>query len=490
MKHHLSLFVLVSATLLACTEYKLEEDGDRDDGLEEEGVPDIQVNPAEVNFGDVKVNDTMEHVEVVTVANVGTADLHIQGIELEDPVTPFQVSAIQSVLIAPQQSTQFEVSYTPETAVESTTYILIDNDDPDTPTAMVAIVGNGLAPVISIDPSEYDFGTLYVGCENVLPVTISNIGNDTLVLSSFSYNTGSTDIQFGGVDPAYDSLVAMDGTISLAAPGSLDPSSVVVNVNYRPIDDYADVAYLYVTSNDPYTPEALAQQTGNGAIYGTQTDIFEQPVKGMTDIVFALDRSGSMATDLAQVAANFDVYVNTLVGLDADFHVAATVNDDGCIVGSEVYIDNSFSASDAEATISVMEDISGAYGANTERAFMLLEACLSSDNLDPGGCNEGLVREDARLNLIGVSDEREQSVNSWSYYVTLFQSMKDDPDDVVMHAVGGDYPSGCGDAEPYANFYEATVATGGVFLSICATDWGSHLELLAEGSTADRKSVV
>ena len=89
---------------------------------------------------------------------------------------------------------------------------------------------------------------------------------------------------------------------------------------------------------------------------------------------------------------------------------------------------------------------------------------------------------------MGVSDEPEQSVNNYSYYVSLFQSLKSDPDDVIFHAIGGDYPSGCGSASAYTGFYEATVATGGLFLSICATDWGSHLEALAEGSTADLSS--
>ena len=46
-------------------------------------------------------------------------------------------------------------------------------------------------------------------------------------------------------------------------------------------------------------------------------------------------------------------------------------------------------------------------------------------------------------------------------------------------------PSGCGGNSAYTSFYEATVATGGLFLSICATDFGSHLETLAEGSAAD-----
>jgi len=133
-----------------------------------------------------------------------------------------------------------------------------------------------------------------------------------------------------------------------------------------------------------------------------------------------------------------------------------------------------------------MINLGGSYGSNTERGFMLLESALAQTGT--GDCNDGLIREDATLNLVGVSDEPEQSVNNYTYYVALFQSLKDDPDDVVIHAIGGNYPSGCGSAAAYTGFYEATVATGGMFLSICALDWGEHLELLAEGSTADLSS--
>ena len=127
-------------------------------------------------------------------------------------------------------------------------------------------------------------------------------------------------------------------------------------------------------------------------------------------------------------------------------------------------------------------------GYNTERAFSLFEAALSSANIKSGGCNDGFYREDATLSLVGVSDEPEQSVNPYTYYVSLFQSMKSDSDDVVMHAIGGDYPTGCSSASAYTGFYEATVATGGLFLSICATDFGTYLEALAEGSAADLTS--
>jgi hypothetical protein len=253
------------------------------------------------------------------------------------------------------------------------------------------------------------------------------------------------------------------------------------------MDEVGDQAFLTVTSNDPYTTDVLVTQEGMGEIFSEALDNFEQPLKGATDIIFAVDRSCSMDDDIINVQNNFGTFVATLASMDADYHVVATVEDNGCINGSDLYIDNSFSSSDATTTITSMINLGGSYGANTEMAFMLLESCLA-ESLSSGGCNYGLIREDATLALVGVSDEVEQSVNDWSHYVGLFQGLKNDPDDVIIHAIGGDYPSGCGGNDPYTGMYEASVATGGLFLSICATDWGSHLEALAEGSAADLSS--
>jgi len=169
------------------------------------------------------------------------------------------------------------------------------------------------------------------------------------------------------------------------------------------------------------------------------------------------------------------------VARGGDYRIMATVEDNGCINGADLYIDNTYAAADAQAVMSTMVAYDSTYASNTERAFMLLEANLSQTG--SGDCNEGAIREDSVLNLVGVSDEPEQSTNNYTYYVALFQSLRDDPDKLVMHAVGGDYPSGCGGNAAYTGYYEATVATGGLFLSICATDWGEHLAVLTEGTT-------
>jgi hypothetical protein len=81
-------------------------------------------------------------------------------------------------------------------------------------------------------------------------------------------------------------------------------------------------------------------------------------------------------------------------------------------------------------------------------------------------------------------DEPDQSEHDYTYYVDLCRSLKDHPKDVMMNAIAGDYPSGCGSAVPGTGYYEAASATGGLFLSICAADWAPHFEQLVEACAA------
>ncbi|MCP4805368.1 MAG: choice-of-anchor D domain-containing protein [Proteobacteria bacterium] len=484
------MMISILAFGLGCSDYKVAP---TDSGAlpgDDDFAPDISTDPTFYDFGSLQVGERESLTIPIQILNDGDSDLRIMDVHLSDADSAYDLGVVESVLVPPGRSTAFTVTFTPETAVQYEVAVLIDSNDPDEPTYEVPLSGLGIAPIVEVLPSEYDFGTLYIGCEGLLPVSIGNAGNDDLVVDDLVYSTGSTDL-------AFDADVAENGDFEVEPWEILPGAEVEVWIDYAPLDEYQDVAYLQVFSNDPVQPTAQATQNGNGALAGQNTDVFEQPINGETDILFAVDWSGSMSEDVANVEANFGTFVSTLASMDAEYHVAVVTEDDGCVnypAGTQPWIDNSMSVVDQEDVFSTMlcEQYSGSScrssGANTERAFMLLEAALKTSNVGTGGCNEGFYREDATLSLVGVSDEPEQSVNPYTYYVSLFQGMKDDADDVVMHAIGGDYPGGCGGNDAYTGFYEATVATGGLFLSICATDFGSHLEALAEGSAADLTS--
>jgi hypothetical protein len=198
-----------------------------------------------------------------------------------------------------------------------------------------------------------------------------------------------------------------------------------------------------------------------------------------------------MYGDIANVQANFSAFITTLASMDSDYHVAVVVEDSGCVLGGDTYIDNTMSESDQQAIFTTMIGTSANQGSNTERIFSLFESALSSTNRNNNGCNGGFYRDDAKLNLIAVSDEPEQSSNPYTYYTSLFQSLKQDTDDLAMHAIAADNPnngsSTCG-ASYNARYEDATIDTSGIYLSICATDWGSHLETLAENASQDLSS--
>lgn len=489
MKNPVLLSVI--GLMFACQEYEIKETNQGLNDLSDDGAPDIQVTPSVINFPNIDATGGTQAQEIVIVSNVGDVDLHIEDLYVDDDTGPFSLNAITSALIPPMGQAQFAVTFAPQTAANNRGYALIESDDPDTPVAEIQLNGVGVAPVIDITPSEYDFGMLYVGCDSSQPLTISNIGTADLIVDSFDWSTASNDLSFDALEPVNGPL-----------PWTIAPSqSVDVFVDYAPMDSISDASFLTVSSNDPYLPEALVTQDGLGEIYDTHEDNFVQPLAGSSDIIFAVDRSCSMYDDIALMNQNFEAFVNTLQGMNSDYHVAAVVGDNGCVYGGDKFIDNSFSGGDAETTIATMIDCFSSsncnmnvpYATYTEAAFSLFESFLSESvdingAPDPGGCNYGVVRQNAKLNLVGVSDEPEQSVNTYGYYVSLFQGLKTNPDDVVFHAIGGDYPSGCGGNDAYTGMYEASVATGGLFLSICATDWATQLEALAEGSAQDLTS--
>jgi len=124
---------------------------------------------------------------------------------------------------------------------------------------------------------------------------------------------------------------------------------------------------------------------------------------------------------------------------------------------------------------------------NTEMGFTLVDNALSEANLT--GCNADLLRDKAHLNIVHVSDEPEQSAMTVSEYLYTLETVKNRPEAFTVHAVAPDYPAGCpGNNFPPTGYYEATMATEGLFQSICSSDWGENLNNLAESTVVTQKS--
>ncbi len=322
-------------------------------------------------------------------------------------------------------------------------------------------------PVMEVDTESWDFGLVEVDCEDSVPVTVSNTGTSDLLVSTASL-TGDSELSH---DLPVPTVVAAGGSASFEA-------------SFAPADEGSYAASLLVSSNDPRGDATLdlAGESDWASISESFTASIDEP-ELVADVILAVDRSGSMNDDITGLTAGLVGMTDALLEAGVDYQIAATVEDDGCINGSDIWIDDSYSATDAETVMETMVNLGGTYGSNTERAFMLLEAALTETV--SGGCNEGLVREGASLHLVGVSDEPDQSVSSYSTYLTTFETYVDSNDLLYVHGIGGDNPSGCGSASAYTGIYEATVATGGTLVSICTTDWETTMATMGDAMVVE-----
>ncbi len=410
-----------------------------------------------VDFGTVDLADAPLY-ELVSLKNEGDATLYLGDLSLDDPDTPFGLEFLGDPVLEPYQWASLEIELRAEALGELRTTANIESNDPFG-TRGIILRADARGGELSLDPPAEDLGTLSVGCPASTELRV--------------YNSGNADLLITEVD-----LEQVGQTFTLEAtelPFTLVPTEYRdLQLDYTPVEEGSDTVIITVTSDDPIEPARSATISAGATIDTWTEESFDVPIHGRMDMIIAVDKSGSMQDWLTRLLTAFGGFHQILDQAGIDFQIAVTQADDGCINGSNIWIDNGFTESEAESTIETMVNLGGSYASNTERAFMLLEAALAET--PTGGCNEGLLREDASLHLMGISDEAEQSVNSWSYYLGLFQAYNPG---VTLHAIGGPVPEGCTGAAAYDGMYEATQATGGGFYSICDKDWSGNLEELA-----------
>ena len=453
--------LVVVLALTACSDQNFSKVSDQNTGDE----PNIEVAPALLQFGTASREDDAI-VQSFTVKSTGVIALNIDSIVLDgDNAASFTVlTDISGTTMPPGTETTVDVAFEPMGANQQFATATVISDDPDEPLVPVELYGEGAVPELQIDPDPLDFGTSYVGCDNELQVELSNIGTDTLVIDSF-LQEGDAEIWLS----SHDSL-----------PISLEPGELTqAFFAFGPENEGAYTGAFSVTSNEPLGTR-VADQLGTGAFAGWYEDVWEIPSDPPTDILFAIDQSGSMSDDQRRLADNFTIFIGLLSSYSNDWQIIIANNDNGCN-------QTGILTPSTPGYQTLFTDQVGRGGESYTEALLTVGARAAEAASYAGGCNYGFMRDGAALHLVLVSDEPEQSSwlsgESWSTLVTRVQDAKGDPGMVKISAIAGDYPSGCGSADPGDGYYQAAGATGGEFISICS-DWAdtSTLEQLAHAS--------
>ncbi len=426
------------------------------------GVGDILVEPAELDFGALGSGEV--GTAMFTVSNIGPEEsiLTVSGVTIGGASGGFTILTAETELtLVGGTSTDIEVAYSPQGANAQTATSIVASDDEDEKKVTVNLLGQGLVPELQVNPSPVVFGAEYVGCSKTMDVKLTNVGTDQLVVGDLAMSGGA---EFSLTNPN-------------VLPLTLDPGvGADVQITFYADDEKSFSGALVAQSNEPIGSRTT-DVSGSGE-YGTEkTDTWDVPTDPPADIVFFVDQSGSMDDDQQSLATNFSGFISQLNNYTTDWHIEVINDDDGC--NNSGLLMSTTPGYEAKFEAAVTKG-----GGNWTESGLHVTS-VGVDNSDLGECNEKLLRPDALLHIIMVSDEPEQGPKSWSEEVNRVIGKKGDASLVKFSAIAGDYPSGCsskGNSADYGSgYYEAVNATGGLFLSICS-NWATSVKALADAS--------
>lgn len=460
------MFWAILATLLGCNDYAIKTVEVRE--------PDILVHPEHINFGHL-VSGIEEESETFTVTNTGDEDLKILAPVLVSGNSRYSLQTDQTEYVIPGgELIEFELKYKPETFEANGAYIDIESNDEDESLSRITVEGYGDAPVMSVSPLTFDYGTISIGCDNEERITVRNDGNMDLIITSMTQMvTQPVDILFelGSLPPA---------------PWILMPGQEIdFLVSYIPTDIGFDDSQITIQGNDPNLPEVISAQWGHGDVEKWFSQSWQQEEMPILDILWVIDNSGSMRIFQQNLSNNIGSFMTAFVQTGADYRMAVITTDR---YNFNTIIEPSTPNAQLALANLVMQ---GTYGSGHETGLEEAYMSLSSGSGAPGG---DFFREDATLVLIFVSDEPDWSAGDWSQYISFYDNLKT-PGNFVPYGVIRDPPSGCTyttsngqlrNAQYGSGYWDLIDYYGGSWYSICAQDWGVQLQDLAGQVTGRR----
>ena len=367
----------------------------------------------------------------------------------------------------------------------------------------VGVRGSGARRDIEVLPSKVEFGLITLGCKSRPEIiTIYNLGDLPLDIEDIRIGNGSDD-KF---------ILKNLPTLPMQLGGSGNMQSVSFMAQFEPTFEGEHTGRVEIVSDDQDEQMYVVPLLGEGTTIAHQTDEFVQIDHPMVDLLWVVDHSGSMNDEQELLRDNFNTFISEAVTWDADMNVAMTTvdmeeaegGDMGEFQGSPKIIN--FGAPDgsgmsANAAIEAFKDNSTeGSGGGTEKGLAAGHAALSPPMLteteqNPGP-NDIFIRDDAKLSIIFVSDEEDQSIPDTDFYVDFFKSKKGyrNVNLLEVYAIVGDPDpnGGCGDANSSTgasatagNRYvevadRCNPHSGEHFISVCDRDWGPVFSTIAE----------
>ncbi len=316
-------------------------------------------------------------------------------------------------------------------------------------------------PRMEVSPDGLTFAEVGIGCTVTHDVTLISVGQQPLEIVDVDLQTASSEL----------TVTLLEQTPIVLPPGD----SAYFTVEYTPADEVDDHAFVVIDNNDPTNVEASVYVETTTDADSFVEDAFVQVTTPSVDVLWVLDNSSSMVEEQDFLKSTILTFVETGIPSPALFHLGVVTTDDNLLQGSpNVLTTDMLDVVEAFARVVAV----GTHGSDTNLGLEKGSQAITPPLAAPGALNDGFLRSDAGLLVVFVSDGEDESPDTVTAYVSLFQSLKVDPDKVRLIAVtGGVYgcESAVAQASPESHYTDASICSGGIQLSICDETWVEQL---------------
>jgi hypothetical protein len=279
------------------------------------------VAPPALSFGSVLVNTTTL-AQTVTISNAaGAGTLAISGVSITGTnAGDFAVSAnICTSALAAGASCTISVTFRPSATGTRSATLAIAGSNP-TPLS-VPLTGTGIAPVINLSNTAFQFGNITVGTTSASQtLTIKNTGNSALVLNG---------ITISGGNPGDFAMPVSTSPCPIGGTGLSPGFSCTVSLTFKPTAIGNRSSVLIINSSDPVTPVVNVSLSG----FGTQSTAAVSPAS-LTFPLQLVNTTSAVQTVTLSNTGNIGFTINS-VGLSGG-NTADFILNNGCTSGTSL----------------------------------------------------------------------------------------------------------------------------------------------------------
>lgn len=372
--------------------------------------------------------------------------------------------------------------------------------DPMRPQGRVQLTATLAPSCLVISPNTLDFGTVQAGCNspsrsfqvyNACPQPVRWVGAGLIA--------GGPEFGVTGVPNLMGLPNCMTGGGQCLVQGG---TPVTFQLRYSPTNIGADTgAYRIQVVQANQQVDYLVTLQGRGDMDGSNTDTFRQDSRPKADILVVVDDSCSMSDKQQALGQNFNSFIKFATTSQVDFQIGVTTTDaddearcPACITGdlktspagTKIFTPTTPNLEmQFQATVNV-----GINGSATETCMAPAVRALTAPKITDPAKNAGLLRPDAVLAVVCVTDASDQANQPVSFYLNQLLNIKgvQRPGSFTYNVVGPFLPSAPGNCiydgstGDDGKHVQLVSQTNGVREEICTPNWSTALENIGKNA--------